>query len=124
MTLRVFSLLLVLALAGTGAGCFGSLGGGGPQSTATVVVRNDIDPPVQVTVSLRRIGGDMETIGTVGANEERTLSYSSGDLQGAYQLIAQQSSGAAVTSREFTLFADARVQWQIRSNSLAVTQPR
>jgi hypothetical protein len=124
VTLRMLRLLLVLGLAEATAGCFGLLGGGGPESSATLVVRNDVDPPTAYTIELRRSGGDTETLGPVAAGEERSLSFSSDKLQGTYQLIARQSSGAAVTSREFTLFADARGEWQVRSNVLTVAQPR
>lgn len=121
---RIMRLLLVLGFAGLSAGCFGFLGGGGPESSATLVVRNDMDPPTAYTIELRRVGGDTETLGQVAAGQERSMTFSSEDLQGTYQLIARQSSGAAVTSREFTLFADARVEWQVRSNVLTVAQPR
>lgn len=123
MTIRTVRLLIALGLGGLSAGCFGFLGGG-PESSATVVVRNDVDPPTAYTIQLRRMDGDTETLGTVAAGDERVMTFSSGDLQGTYQLIARQSSGAAVTSREFTLFADARVQWQVGTNVLTVAQPR
>lgn len=121
---RMFRLLLVLVVAGLSAGCFGLFSKGGPESTATLVVRNDVDPPTSYTIELRRMGGDTETLGSISAGEERTLSFSSDKLQGTYQLVARQSSGAAVTSREFTLFEDARVEWQVRSNVVTVSQPR
>ena len=126
MALRMVRLLLVLGVAGLSAGCFGILGGGGsgPEYSSSVVVRNDFDPPTNFTIELRRVGGDTKTLGTVAAGDERVLNYTSKELQGTHQLIARQSSGAAVQSREFTLFADARVEWQIRSNNLSVVQPR
>lgn len=125
MALRMVRLLLVLGIAGLSAGCFGILGGNsGPEYSSSVVVRNDFDPPTNFTIELRRVGDDTKTLGSVAAGDERVLNYTSKDLQGTYQLIARQSSGAAVQSREFTLFADARVEWQIRSNNLAVSQPR
>lgn len=126
MALRMFKLLLVLGIAGLSAGCMGILGGGssGPEYSASVVVRNDFDPPTNFTIELRRMGDDSKTLGTVAPGDTRPMNYTSKDLQGTYQLIARQSSGAAVTSREFTLFADARVEWQIRSNVLTVSQPR
>ncbi|MBR9988163.1 MAG: hypothetical protein KFH98_00320 [Gemmatimonadetes bacterium] len=115
---------LVLGLAGVTAGCFGFLGGGEPETTATVLVLNDLNPPSVLTIEMRRSGDDTETLGTVPAGEERTLTYSSSELQGNYQLIARQSSGASVTSRDFTLFAGARVQWQVGSNTLSVVESR
>lgn len=124
MKLRIIRLAIMVGLAGMTAGCFGFLGGGGPETTATVVVNNDVDPPTALTIELRRSGGDTERLGTVPAGEERTMSYSSSDLQGSYQLVALQSSGAAVTSREFTLFEDAQVRWQLRTNTLTVTESR
>jgi hypothetical protein len=124
LMLQRYRLLFVLGLAGLTAGCFGFLGGGGPEYTATVVVRNDIDPPRSLSIDLRQVGGDTETLGTVASGEERTMDFTSDDLQGTYQLIARQTSGAAVTSREFTLFPNARVQWQLRANAITVTEPR
>jgi hypothetical protein len=121
---RIMKLILVLGIAGLSAGCFGVLGGGGPQASATVVVRNDLDPPGTLTVVLRQGDNDRETLGTLAPGEERTFTYSSSSLQGNYQLLARQSSGAAVTSRAFTLFADARVHWQVGANSLSVTEAR
>lgn len=119
----MFKLALVLVLVSATAGCLGFLGGGEPEMDATVVVRNDVDPPTTMSIDVRKVGDDTETIGTVSAGQERSMTYRSNDLQGTYQLIARQSSGAAVTSRQFTLFENARVSWQIRSNTLTVTQP-
>jgi len=119
-----FELLLVLGLAALGAGCFGILSRGAPKETATLQVRNDLDPPVTLTISLRKDGNTVKTLGTVAAGEDRAMSYSSSDLQGTYQLVAQQPSGAAVVSRDFTLFSGAQVQWQVRGNSLSVMQGR
>lgn len=124
MKIRMTGLVFLLALVASTAGCSTFIGGGAPESSATVVVRNDIDPPTSLTIEIRRSDGDTETLGTVDAGQERTLRFSSSDLQGTYQLIGRQSSGAAVTSREFTLFANARVDWQVRSNTVNVTQPR
>ena len=122
--LGMIRLVLVLGIVGMTAGCFGIFGGGGSDATATVRVHNDIDPPSPLTVDLRRLGGDTKTLGTIAPGEERALNYSSSNLQGTYQLIARQSSGAAVTSREFTLFERAQVQWQVRTNTLSVSQLR
>lgn len=124
MKLHIVKLIFVLGLAGLSAGCFGILGGGVPQSSATVVVRNDITPPTSLTIVLRQDGRDRETLGTLAPGEERTFTYSSSSLQGNYQLLARQSSGAAVTSRDFTLFADARVHWQVGANALSVVEGR
>ena len=121
--LRMIRFALVLFVAGMTTGCFGILGGGGgPELSATVLVRNDIDPPSALRIELRRVGADTETLGNVGPGEERTLNYSSSELQGTYQLVGRQNNGAAVTSREFTLFSGAQVQWQIRTNTLNVIQ--
>jgi hypothetical protein len=122
MKMRTARMLIVLGLTGIFAGCFGMFGARGPEYTATVVVRNDVDPPTVMTIVLRQDGNDRETLGSIEAGQERSLSYTSRNLQGSYQLIARQSSGAAMTSREFTLFDGARVHWQIRSNTLTVTQ--
>jgi hypothetical protein len=116
--------IFVLGLAVLSAGCFGILGGGGPQSRATVMVRNDISSPTSLTIVIQRAGSDRETLGTLAPGEEKTFTYSSRSLQGNYQLVARQSSGAAVTSREFTLFTDARVHWQVGPNSLSVVEAR
>jgi hypothetical protein len=121
--LRIIRLVLVLGIVGMTAGCFGILGGD-PEATATVRVLNDIDRPFPLTIELRRVGSDTKTLGTIAPGEERALNYSSSNLQGTYQLIARQSSGAAVTSREFTLFERAQVQWQVRTNTLSVSQAR
>ena len=124
MKLHMVRLIFVLGLAVLSAGCFGILGGGEPQSRATIVVRNDISPPTTLTIVIRQAGSDKETLGTLAPEEERTFTYSSGSLQGNYQLVARQSSGAAATSREFTLFTDARVHWQVGPNSLSVVEAR
>lgn len=124
MKLHIVKFIFVLGLVGLSAGCVGMLGGGGPESSATVVVRNDISPPASLTIVLRQGGSDRETLGTLAPGEERTFTYSSGSLQGNYQLMARQSSGASVTSRDFTLFADARVHWQVGANSLSVVEGR
>lgn len=122
MKMRMARMLIVLGLVTISAGCFGLFGGGGPEYSATVVVRNDMEPQTELTIVLRQDGDDRETLGTIAAGQERSLSYTSRDLQGSYQLIARQTSGAAVTSRQFTLFDGAQVSWQIRSNTLSVSQ--
>jgi hypothetical protein len=122
MKIRIASMLIVLGLAASSSGCFGLFGGGSPEYTATLVVRNDLVPPAAVTVVLRQGDADQETLGTIAADQERTLSYTSRDLQGTYQLVARLTTGASVSSREFTLFDGAQVRWQVRSNTLSVTQ--
>jgi hypothetical protein len=118
-------LILVLGLAGLGAGCFGIFSrGGGAEPTASVRVLNDVSPPATLTIELRVEGKNTATLGTVEPGQDRVLSYSSSSLQGPYQLVAHQPSGAAVVSREFTLFNGARVQWQVRGNTLSVLQDR
>lgn len=122
MKTRMVRTLIAFGLAGISAGCFGLFGGGGPEYTATVVVRNDLDPPSVLTILLTQDEDDRETLGTVTPGQESSLSYTSSELQGSYQLVARQSSGASVTSREFTLFDGALVRWQVRSNTLSVSQ--
>lgn len=122
MKLRLLGLALVLTTLTTG--CFGILGSRGPVESATITVLNDLDPPAAMTIEVRRDGDDEGTLGTVAAGSERAMTYESRNLQGAYQLAATQPSGAAVVSREFTLFAGAQVRWQMRTNSVTVTQSR
>jgi len=122
--LNLRPILFALLLAAPIAGCFGIFGGGGPEASAVLTVLNDLDPPAAMTIELRRDGDDESTVGTVPGGAERTLTYSSTNLQGAYQLVARQASGAAVVSREFTLFPDAQVRWQLRTNSVIVSQSR
>lgn len=124
MELRRFtiSLALVFVFASLNTGCFGLFGGGGADESAMITVVNDLDPTETRTIQIRRGGDDETTLGTVPGNAERMLTYEAEDLQGTYQLVARQSSGAAVVSREFTLFAGARVRWQMRTNSVTVSQ--
>lgn len=124
MKIRMTNIAFVLALVASTAGCAGFIGGGAPETSATVIVHNDVEPATSLTVEIRRSNGDSETLGTVEAGQERTLRFTSRELQGTYQLIGRQSSGAAVTSRDFTLFENAQVRWQMRSNTVSVTQPR
>ena len=124
MKLQIVRMIFVLGLAVLSGGCFGIFGGGDPQSRATVMVRNDISPPTSLTIVIRQADSDQETLGTLAPGDERTFTYSSESLQGTYQLVARQSSGAAVTSREFTLFTNARVNWQVGPNSLSVVEAR
>ncbi|HSK21283.1 MAG TPA: hypothetical protein VK912_19160 [Longimicrobiales bacterium] len=124
MKLRPLILVSTLVLTTLTTGCFGLFGSGGPEESAIVTVLNDLDPPNTMTIELRRDGDDEGTLGTVPGGAERALTYESRNLQGAYQLVARQPSGAAVVSREFTLFADARVRWQLRTNSVTVSQAR
>lgn len=124
MKLRLFAIMFVLSLTTLTTGCFGLFGSRGPEESATIIVLNDMDPPEAMTIELRKNGDDESTLGTVDAGAERVMTYRSRDLQGAYQLMARQSSGAAVVSREFTLFANAQVRWQMRTNSIVVTESR
>ena len=124
MKISMTRIAFVLALVASTAGCARILGGGAPQTSATILVRNDVDPSAPLKIEIRRSNGDSETLGTVDASQERTMRFTSRELQGTYQLIGRQSSGAAVTSRDFTLFDNAQVAWQIRSNTVSVTQSR
>lgn len=120
---RLLSLAVALLLATVSTGCFGLFGGSSePDQSAVITVLNDVDPPREVTVEIRRSGDDASNLGTVSAGAQRDLTYRSSNLQGAYQLVARQPSGAAIVSREFTLFPDARVRWQMRTNSVTVSQ--
>lgn len=122
MKRRPHKILVALVLATLSTGCFGLFGSGGPEESAVIIVLNDLDPPDARMIRIRPRGEDETTLGTVPGAAERTLTYESTNLQGAYQLVAPQSSGAALVSREFTLFAGARVRWEMRTNSVTVTQ--
>lgn len=123
MKLRPLTIFLALVLTTLSTACSGIFGSGGePEESAVITVLNDMDPPEAMTIQIRRSGDDETTLGTVPGGAERALTYESSDLQGGYQLVARKSSGAAVVSREFTLFAGARVQWQMRTNSVTVSQ--
>lgn len=116
------TVVLALALVTLSTGCFGMFGNRSPEESAVITVLNDMDPPDDMVILIRRNGEDETTLGTVPRGSERALSYESRDLQGAYQLVARQTSGAAVVSREFTLFEGARVRWHMRTNSVTVSQ--
>lgn len=122
MKLRPLAIFLALVLTTSSTACFGIFGSGEPEDSAVITVLNDMDPPEAMAIQIRRSGDDETTLGTVPGGAERALTYESSDLQGTYQLVAQKSSGAAVLSREFTLFAGARVRWQMRTNSVTVSQ--
>lgn len=119
---RPFIVILALVLTTLSTGCFGIFGSRGPEESAVITVLNDIDPPDAMTIRIRRTGDDETTLGRVPGGDERALTYTSRNLQGAYQLVAQKTTGAAVVSREFTLFVGARVHWQMRTNSVTVSQ--
>jgi hypothetical protein len=119
---RVPTIVLALLISILSAGCFSFFGSSEPEESAAVTVVNDLDPPDTRTILIRPRGEDEERLGTVAGGDERELTYESTDLQGAYQLMARQSSGAALVSREFTLFAGARVRWEMRTNSVTVSQ--
>lgn len=123
MKLRPLALAFTLVLTALNTGC-GFLGSSGPEESTTIIVLNDLVPAEAMTIELRKSGGDDSTLGTVDAGAERTMVFRSRDLQGAYQLRARQPSGAALVSREFTLFANAQVRWQMRTNSVNVTEAR
>lgn len=122
MKLRPLTVFLALVLTTLSTGCFGIFGSRGTEESAVITVLNDLDPSDAMTIQIRRNGDDETTLGTVPAAAERALTYESRNLQGAYQLVARRTSGAAVVSREFTLFAGARVRWQMRTNSVTVSQ--
>jgi hypothetical protein len=124
MKQRPFILVFALVLATLTTGCLGIFGSRSPEESAVVTVLNDLDPPGERTIEIRRVGDDANTLGTVPGGAERALTYRSRDMQGAYQLVARLPSGAAVVSREFTLFADARVRWEMRTNSVSTSQAR
>ncbi len=124
MKLRRSTVFFVLVLASLSTGCFGLFGSHGTKESATISVVNDMQPSDDMSIEIRRNGGDQKKLGTVPAGVERALTYESSDLQGSYQLVARQSSGAALVSREFTLFAGARVRWDMQANSVTVTQSR
>lgn len=122
MKLRPLTVFLTLVLTTFSTGCFGIFGSRGPEESAVITVLNDLDPPDAMTIEIRRNGDDETTLGTVPGAAERALTYESRNLQGSYQLVARRTSGAALVSREFTLFAGARARWQMRTNSVTVTQ--
>ena len=120
--LRPLIIFIALVLTTSSTACFGLFGSGEPEESAVITVLNDMDPPEAMTIQIRRSGDDETTLGTVSGAAERALTYESNDLQGSYQLVARKSSGAAVVSREFTLFSGAQVRWQMRTNSVTVSQ--
>ena len=122
MKWRPHTICLALVLAILSTGCFGLFGGSDPEESAVITVLNYLDPPDARTIRIRPRGEDETTLGTVPGAAERELTYKSANLQGAYQLVARQSSGAALVSREFTLFVGARVRWEMRTNSVTVSQ--
>lgn len=125
MNLRAWNLLPILALAVLSTGCLGIFsggGGGGEKSEVSFVVYNDLQPAAKVTVRLRTGERDVADLGSVPPGEERTLTWSADGFPDRYRLVAEQPSGAASISREFTLFDGAQARWQLRSNNLSVYQ--
>jgi hypothetical protein len=123
MKLRRLVIAITFLLTTLTTACFGLLGGGSPELSAVLTVVNDVDPPVTMTIQIRQDGDDDE-LATLPGGSERALTYTSRNMRGIYQLVAREATGGAVLSREFTLFSGAQVRWQIRTNSLSVTQPR
>ena len=121
MKLGSFAVVLTFGLATLTTGCF--IGNRSPEETAVITVVNNVDPPVAMIIELRQDGDDDE-MDTVPGGSERALPYRSRNMRGIYQLIARESTGGAVLSREFTLFSGAQVRWEIRTNTLSVSQTR
>ena len=122
MKLRSLAIASTFALTTFTAGCMGLINRG-PEESATITVVNEVDPPMTMTIQVRRDNDD-DDLGTVSGGNEREFTYTSRNLRGTYQLVARESAGGGMVSREFTLFSGARVRWEIKTNTLSTSQAR
>ena len=89
--------------------------------TASFLIQNDLRPGSAVTVRIASTAGLRRVLGSVAPQSSRTVTLDESSFAGQYRLIAETSDGEEIESRQFTLFANARVSWALFNNTLSVT---
>jgi hypothetical protein len=85
-------------------------------------VNNNLTPRSVVTVRVEAVSGARVTLGSVPPGGIRQLRLKETVFTTAFQLVAVEADGRAVTSQTFQLFPRALVTWSLRNNVLEVRE--
>jgi len=86
-----------------------------------VTVRNTLQPPSSLTVSVVAEGGSRRTIGSVGTGQTETLTFPVNEAAARYRLVAEMPNGEEITSQPFTPVPGGSVTWDLTLNTVTVS---
>jgi hypothetical protein len=111
---------LALALTLLTAGCASGGRGSDPGSSAeqvTIVVENNVAPPVQVLIYAVSTQGARQSLGSVPPGTTRTLRFRAGSFLGSYRFVANAGFNQELTSNALPLSGGETVVWQLNTNT-------
>ena len=88
-----------------------------------IQVNNNFTPPDQVTVFITSQTGTKVMLGTVSPGRKGTFNYQPTLASDRFSLLAQTTQGQTMTSQLFTLVDAESVMWDLRSNTMQITEP-
>lgn len=111
---------LALALTLLTAGCASGGRASDPGSSAeqvTIVVENNVTPPVQVLIYAVSTQGSRQSLGSVPPGTTRTLRFRAGSFVGSYRFVANAGFNQELTSNALPLSGGETVVWQLNTNT-------
>lgn len=93
-----------------------------PEAQVVAVVRNDLTPPVSVTVRFVSDSGRRLGFTSVSPNGTARLAVSQPSFVGFYRLVAEPTGRATITSSPFTVTPGTQIEWSLLTNSMRVFQ--
>ena len=89
-----------------------------------IQIANNYSPPDQVTVYIVNQTGSRQVLGSVSPGQKKSFPYQPTNAVDKFSLVAQPTQKSAVmTSNVFTLVNAETVIWDLRSNTLQITEP-
>jgi hypothetical protein len=89
-----------------------------------IQIANNFTPPDQVTVYIVNQTGSRQVLGSVSPGQKKSFPYQPTNAVDKFSLVAQPTQRApSMTSNLFTLVNAETVMWDLRSNTLQVTEP-
>ena len=93
----------------------------GVTDRGAVTVRNTLQPPSSITVSVVAEDGSRRTIGSVGTGQTQTLTFPANEVAARYRLIAEVPGGQEITSQPFTPVQGGSVTRDLTMNTVTVS---
>ncbi len=110
----VVAMVLVLAACATATGR-GALEN---EDAVRVRVKNNLQPPASLTVSIVPTNGARQMLGVIEPSATKVLRFEQQQDAFQYRLVAETAAGVPISSRPFTLEDVATVEWDLSLNTI------
>lgn len=115
---------LVLGTTACATGGAGEAGEGGGEPQVTIEVRNNLVPPITVSILAAPLARPLDFLGTVASQSTGTFTLRTRLIPGRFRLVAERTDGTVLVSREIQIVSDgSRVQWNLELDTVVVDEP-